>query len=109
MIQSINFNSKEEVVLKQLKEISQGQVLSKFLKSILTDYVNKYNSNPVLKERQTEASKLDGLLMVLNDNSFMNRAIQNMDDNELRVFESTLFALNIKVSKKFKYGTVNAQ
>jgi len=108
MIQSINFNSKEEIILEQLKEIAQGQTLSKFLKSILTEYVNKYNTNPVLAEKQNESAKLDGLLMVLNDSQFMNHSIQSMSEDELRIFENILFALNVKVSKKFKYGTVNA-
>ena len=108
-IQSINFNSKEEFVIDQLKEIAQNQPLSKFIKSILADYIQKFNTNPVLAEKQNESAKLEGLLQVLNDMQFMNHSINNMDDATLRVFENTLFALNVKVSKKFTYGTVNAR
>ncbi len=108
-IQSINFNSKEEFVIDALKEISQGQPLSKFIKGVLADYVQKYNTNPVLAEKQNESAKLDGFLAVLNDMQFMNHAIQQMDDNTLRTFENTLFALNTKVSKKFTYGTINVR
>ena len=106
---TVNFNSKEDTIAKQLAEIAQGQPISRFVKEILKNYVQKYNSNPVLKEKQNESAKLDGFLAILNDMQFMNHAIQHMDEPTLKTFENTLFALNTKVSKKFTYGTINAR
>lgn len=106
---TVNFNSKEEPIAQQLREIAQGQPISRYVKSIISQHVQKYNSNPILAEKQNESAKLEGVLAVLNDMQFMNHAIQHMDETALKTFENTLFALNTKVSKKFTYGTINVR
>lgn len=106
---TVNFNSKEDEIAQQLKEIAQGQPISRYVKSVLSEHVQKYNSNPILAEKSNESAKVEGALIVLNDMQLMNRFIQNMDEQTAKILESTLFALNTKVSKKLNYGTINVR
>ncbi len=109
MIISLNFNKKEESIFNDLKEIAGDKVISKFIKDVLVEFLEKYQINPALKERDAFNKNIELVIQKLNDSDYWTRAIQHLDDKNLRILESAVSSIQIKTSKKMNYGTVNVR
>lgn len=106
---TIHFNDKEDFIIDDLKEIAGPETLSKFGKKIISEYVEKYNKNPILSDRNSESKKIEDIIILLNQADFWTRTIQNLDPITLRHLENTLNSIQTKVFKKMQYDTVNVR
>ena len=108
---SINFTTKDDEIAQQLVTISQGKPISRFCKDVLTQFVKRYNTNPILAAKQNESDRWDAFQKDMEDSQFINSNFNRIanDPDERHRNESNVWSLVERVRKVEKYGTVNVR
>jgi len=107
---SISLKKEEKFYLDKLDEVRGLAGVSPFCKKIILDYLDRIMDQSVGGKPLEAKTQLKEYLKKLDDSLILNQEINNMDNiDDLVHLENTLYSLSIKVSKKIKWGTINAR
>jgi hypothetical protein len=102
---TVYFKDADIEIYESFKETANGKI-SPTAVAAITEYVKKYNVNPINAEKSEIDEKITTQIDLINNSDYWNKIIPTLSEDQLKILESATHSLEIKASKQLHFGGV---